>query len=77
MKRYELLSVDVNILRKYKTFDKVLKALKIVQYKCSFTYYIISFPSIRVTRILVKAKRFSIDNKSLVKLSIAPPLFEN
>ena len=43
----------------------------------SFTYCIISFPSIRVTRILVKAERLYIDNKSLVKLSIAPPLFEN
>ena len=34
----------------------------------------ITFPLIRATRILVKAKRFFICNKSLVKLGIAPPL---
>ena len=46
MKRNGVLSVDLNILHKYKTFNKVLKVLKIVQKKCSFTYCIISFSSV-------------------------------
>ena len=65
------------MLRKYKIFYKFLKLLKIFQEKYSFTYCVNSFLSIRFTRILVKAKKFYIDNKSLVKLNIAPPLFQN
>ena len=70
-------TAELNILCKDKTFYKVLKMFKIVQQKFSFSYCVISFPSISVTRILVKAKRFFIDNKYLVKPNIAPPLFEN